>query len=251
MPDRHVHIILNADDLGMSAATNAAIAHCLAERQIASATIMANGPAFDEAVTIARSHPEASFGVHLNLTEFTPLSGADLTALAPTGSFENVVRGLTLTRSTLAAIGTELESQIERVTAAGVPVTHLDSHHHVHTIPELFPLTLRLAKRHRIRWIRQSRNIYRAGESVPASLRLKKNLWNSALSLSGRRRTDYFGSLLDLTNAATSIPAGSCVEIMLHPGGRGGYVDETSLLATRWWKACGIAPRFESYATAA
>lgn len=244
---RPVRIILNADDLGMSRDINAAIANCLARRQITSASIMANGPAFDEAVEIARRHPEASYSVHLNASEFTPLSGADLAVLAPAGDFDNLIRDVALSGKLLAAVEAELDAQIARVKNAGVQVSHLDSHHHVHTVPQLFLPTLRLARKHCIPWVRQTRNIYRRDEALSTTLRLKKDAWNAALSLAGRRRTDYFGSLADLMHTSTRFPAGSRMEIMVHPGGRGGYVDETTLLATRWWEARDLAPTFESY----
>src|SRR6266852_8305711 len=50
----------------------------------------------------------------------------------------------------------EGEAQIRKVRDAGVLVTHLDGHKHVHMLPGLFEIALRLAKRHGIGAIRVS-----------------------------------------------------------------------------------------------
>ena len=67
-----MRIIINADDLGISQEVNDAIFGLMAEGKVTSATILANGPAVEEAARRVAEFPECSFGVHLNLTEFKP-----------------------------------------------------------------------------------------------------------------------------------------------------------------------------------
>ena len=67
-------IIINADDLGMSVEVNSAISSLLEEEKITSSSIMSNAPYFEEAVNIAKNFPNYSFGIHLNLTKFKPLT---------------------------------------------------------------------------------------------------------------------------------------------------------------------------------
>ena len=50
----------------------------------------------------------------------------------------------------------EWDAQIGKVRAAGISPTHLDGHKHVHMIPGLFEIALRLARRHGIPAIRIS-----------------------------------------------------------------------------------------------
>ena len=64
-----VSIIINADDLGKSHIVNKAISEALSLRVITSSTIMANSSTWEEVHAIVKENTQASFGVHLNLTE--------------------------------------------------------------------------------------------------------------------------------------------------------------------------------------
>jgi len=244
---RRVRFIVHADDLGMSAAANAAIEQCLAARTITSASILANGPEFEDGISIAKRHPSASYGVHLNITEFSPLSGANLEDLVRDGVFVNAARTARLSRHLIAGAREEFSAQIERVQQSGVAISHLDSHHHIHTVPGLFLVVVGLAKRHGIRYVRQSRNIFPRDNPAAKSLQLKKAAWNAALGLAGLRRTDYFGSLTDFERTGLRFAHGSRIEIMVHPGGAG-FEAESARLDTAWWEGHGIAPVWETYA---
>jgi predicted glycoside hydrolase/deacetylase ChbG (UPF0249 family) len=48
----------------------------------------------------------------------------------------------------------EFRAQIEKCLAAGLDLTHLDSHQHTHAFPFIFPMTVRLANDYKIRGIR-------------------------------------------------------------------------------------------------
>ena len=67
-------IIINADDFGMSLNVNDAILDLLAREKISSSTILANGPFVEQACAQIHRFPQCSFGVHLNVTEFRPVS---------------------------------------------------------------------------------------------------------------------------------------------------------------------------------
>ena len=74
-------VIINADDLGLSRRVNDRIFNLIETKRITSATLLTNGPEFLDAVARIKAYPHASFGVHLNLTEFPPLTKNP--ALAP------------------------------------------------------------------------------------------------------------------------------------------------------------------------
>ena len=76
-----IQVIINADDLGMSRAVNDATFSLIERGSITSATIMANGPEVEQAIARLTAFPAASYGIHLNLTEFHPISAAK--GLAP------------------------------------------------------------------------------------------------------------------------------------------------------------------------
>ena len=71
-----MRLIINADDLGLSPEVNESIFALMARRRLTSATILANAPYWEVAVRQAAHFPWCSFGIHLNLTQFQPLSAA-------------------------------------------------------------------------------------------------------------------------------------------------------------------------------
>lgn len=135
-------IVANADDFGASAETVAATIECFARGGLTSATIMTAAPETAAALDHAVSHPEYGFGVHLQLVgdgverplsdpaEVPSLVDAD-GRLLPTG----VIRRRAL-RGQLPPeeLQREIERQVSVALAAGVPVTHVDSHRHVHKL---------------------------------------------------------------------------------------------------------------------
>src|SRR5208283_3639702 len=77
-----IQIIVNADDLGLSAEVNEAIFRAMEAGVITSATMLSNGPAVIPAARMLHRFPHCSFGVHLNLTEFQRLGAETPTALS-------------------------------------------------------------------------------------------------------------------------------------------------------------------------
>ena len=67
-------LILNADDFGLTRGINRAIGELHANGAVTSATLMANGPAFDDAVAIALKRPTLGVGCHVVLTDGIPVS---------------------------------------------------------------------------------------------------------------------------------------------------------------------------------
>ena len=67
-------LILNADDFGLTPGVNQAIGELHAAGVLTSATLMANGPAFDDAVRVAHAHPTLGVGCHVVLTDGVPVS---------------------------------------------------------------------------------------------------------------------------------------------------------------------------------
>ena len=94
-----MRIIINADDLGISQEVNDAIFGLMAEGRITSATVLANGPAVEDAAKRLAEFPKCSFGVHLNLTQFKAISSAP--GLKPIvdrdGDFAGNIRAVPLT----------------------------------------------------------------------------------------------------------------------------------------------------------
>lgn len=145
-------LIINADDFGLTTGINRAIAEAHQHGVVTSATLMANGPAFDQAVSLAGGMPHLSIGCHLNLVQLAPVSPpAQIPSLVNGGRFRSGFArfaGATLRRHLCAAeIEAEAEAQIRKLQAAGIAVTHFDTHKHTHVFPSVLRPLLRAAKR--------------------------------------------------------------------------------------------------------
>ena len=58
-------VVLNADDFGRSTSINAAVLRAHEQGVLTSASLMVAEAAADEAVAIARSHPDLAVGLHV------------------------------------------------------------------------------------------------------------------------------------------------------------------------------------------
>ncbi len=152
-------LIVNADDFGISPGVNAGIVDAHRHGLVTGASLMANLPSADDALTRAAACPELRLGLHLTLTTGRPLSRPEAvgTLVDADGCF--FVLGELLARLWLGKVRSdhlerELDAQIAWAFARGIRPDHLDSHHHVHTHPRVAGPVVALAKRHGIRYVR-------------------------------------------------------------------------------------------------
>jgi len=158
MPAR---LILNADDFGLTPGINRAIVELHRAGVITSTTLMATGPAFDDAVALARANPTLGVGCHLVFVDGMPLChaesipsllGADGKRFRPSiHDFAQATLRSTIKPDELAR---ETAAQIQRIQRAGVDVTHIDSHKHVHLFPKIAETVLHVARRCGVRAVR-------------------------------------------------------------------------------------------------
>jgi len=113
---------------------------------VTACSVVANGVAFDDAVERLREVPSLEVGVHLTLVEERSLTGM---------RFPRSYLGFVLGRKDFDAIEHELRAQIECVLAAGLRVTHLNGHQHLHMLPRVFAITVRLAEEFGIGYVRR------------------------------------------------------------------------------------------------
>jgi len=148
--------------LGWTEGVNRGIGAAHRRGILTSASLLANGAAFASAVELARAEPALGVGVHLNLSDGPPiLSPWDVPSLIAQerrmgGGPGSLYTWLLLGRLDPGEVEREWDAQIGKVRDAGITPTHLDGHKHVHMIPGLFEIALRLAKRHGIPAIRIS-----------------------------------------------------------------------------------------------
>jgi predicted glycoside hydrolase/deacetylase ChbG (UPF0249 family) len=131
-------LIVNADDTGLCHSANTAAFQGLEQGLMGSCTVMVPAPGFPEVAEYARTHPQADIGIHLTHTaewktyRWGPILPADQvpTLVDPEGCFWPEVfgeRGV-YTHSHPAAVYREAVAQVDKAMAAGIDLTHIDSH---------------------------------------------------------------------------------------------------------------------------
>lgn len=155
-------LIINADDFGRHELINRAVRVAVKKGCLRSASIMAGGIAFDDAVETARRLPNLGVGVHLTLANGNPILPPNKipSLVTADGTFhENHVAFLKLYlqgKINLDEVKAELSAQIEKVIRAGLKITHVDSHQHLHHVPRIIKIVLDLADKAGINAIRIS-----------------------------------------------------------------------------------------------
>jgi predicted glycoside hydrolase/deacetylase ChbG (UPF0249 family) len=242
------NLIVNADDLGWTEGVNRGIVETFRHGIVTSASLLANGAAFAGAVEAARSAPALGVGVHLNLSDGPPVADRQTVTslLNDDGELASGPESLLVRRVRrgllLAEVEAEWDAQIQKVSDAGIAPTHLDGHKHVHMLPGLFEIALRLAKRHGIGAIRVSleashlRKALSSGSKRYAGVIMKQGVQARGLKLlardarkqaelAGVSTSDYFCGIAQtgeltrdgLEQLMKTLPDGT-TELVCHPG---------------------------------
>jgi hopanoid biosynthesis associated protein HpnK len=145
-------LIVNADDFGFTAGVNRAIVEAHTQGIVTSATLMANGRAFQDAISHAQAMPILSVGCHVGLIDGQPLSDSKQipSLTSSNGQLRNslkffAARALT-GRLDPDEIEAEAGAQIRKLQSAGIRVSHVDTHKHTHLFPAVLRPLLRAAR---------------------------------------------------------------------------------------------------------
>ncbi|WP_039057197.1 chitin disaccharide deacetylase [Enterobacter sp. Bisph1] len=163
-------LIVNADDFGLSKGQNYGIIDSFRHGVVTSTTALVNVDAVEHAVLLCQQVPWLGVGLHFSLTLGKPLT--PMPGLAREGQLGKWLWQLAQEDALpLGEIARELEAQYQRFIALfGQKPTHLDSHHHVHMIPQILPLVAEFADRHGIA-LRLDRPALSPDAVLPAGLR--------------------------------------------------------------------------------
>ncbi len=233
--------ILNADDFGMSKDYNKAVLEGYNNGFLTSASICANGAAFDAAINdILPDCPNLGLGVHLNIIEGKSLTKCNL--LTDSNGNFNCGYLYFLFNSTnaefLKQVETEFRAQIEKV-KKNANIDHIDSHVHTHAIPNIFKLVCKLAKEYNIPYVRtQFEDMYFVPDikkhfnlKYPPNI-LKILLLNyftntnkKVIKEFGLKTNDYqigvgYTGMMDemtIEHGLTNLPDNCVVEALIHP----------------------------------
>lgn len=140
-------LIVNADDFGLSKGQNYGIIEACRRGVVSSTTALINGEAVEHAAQLSRDVPELGVGMHFVLTLGMPLS--PMPGLTRDGQLGKWIWEMAEQGALpLEEITRELDCQFNRfVDVFGKEPTHIDSHHHVHMIPAIFPIVAEFAQR--------------------------------------------------------------------------------------------------------
>ena len=145
-------VILNADDFGLTRGINEGIIRAHREGILTSATLMATGPAFDDAIERAEANPKLGIGCHLVLTGGISVAPPEkIPSLASRDgrlpeSLSAFVTRVSSGRIRAEDIETELRAQIEKIQQAGIEPSHVDTHKHTHVHPRVMNVVARVAR---------------------------------------------------------------------------------------------------------
>ena len=217
-------IIINADDFGCDAEVNDAVLQCFRDGLCSSTTLMANMPAFEEACDLVHQEKLGNHvGLHLVLRDGFPLTEPlkKVPAFCDSTGRLSVLRVrpvLSLSGEEKRALAGEIRAQISRCRRLGVPLTHVDSHYHMHTNFTIASVLVDVMREQGLSHLRISRN---CGPGIPKAKSLYKGAFNRWLGWKKVAATRYFGSITDflyLTERNShAISQNDAIEIAIHP----------------------------------
>ncbi|MBS1531719.1 MAG: ChbG/HpnK family deacetylase [Bacteroidetes bacterium] len=210
------HIIANADDLGFDSNVNAAILASFERGYINSTSLMTNMAGFEEAAELIHSKPAIkNIGIHVNLAEGKPLTNVRGDFLDADGNWDVYKTNKVTARLNVAAktnFMKEIDAQVNKALSQKIPISHLDSHLHLHTLPCFYKLFLTAAKQHKLK-LRLAQT-YNEGSVLKYYYR---KYINSLFRKNGLGYTDRFETVERCLEHYTGTKPRLLTEVMFHP----------------------------------
>jgi predicted glycoside hydrolase/deacetylase ChbG (UPF0249 family) len=199
-------LIVTADDVGLHRGMTDGAIRAHQEGIVTACSVVANGAAFDDAAARLRGVPKLEVGVHLALVEERALTTGQVMP-------KNYARFLLSRKRNVEA---ELRAQIEKVLAAGLRVTHLNGHQHLHMLPSISAIVTKLAAEYRIGYVRRvnDRGITRRRLAMFVLNRLGRRAGGTNVFTIG---VSVAGHLRDVEPLLDFVPEG-VTELVAHPG---------------------------------
>ncbi|MFH1190307.1 MAG: ChbG/HpnK family deacetylase [Candidatus Omnitrophota bacterium] len=230
-------LIVAADDLGLTKSVNEGIARSYEEGIVTSLNLLPSGEAFSGALSLAGEIGLDEAGAHLALTETSAVTEASRipSLVDSSGRFYKGHADFLLKYISGAIradeIYVEWKAQLERARDSGIRITNLSSHEHIHMLPELFDILIKLAKEYDIPAVRfphADRSRSRWGiKSISKRLALSLFEGNMAKTIraSGMLAPDHFLGFLDSGNITEAVLLDilsnledGTTELVCHPG---------------------------------
>ncbi|MBY2229117.1 chitin disaccharide deacetylase [Clostridioides difficile] len=143
-------IIINADDFGYCEAVNYGIISAHNNGIVRSTSMMANMPGVEHGVGLLKENKTLNCGVHMTLSCGRPLLSNLKTIVDKEGFFIRRITDEIIEKMDCDEIYRELCAQIDRVKGLGIDISHLDSHHHIHTLVSLKPVIEKIVTKYNL-----------------------------------------------------------------------------------------------------
>ncbi|MCL2798832.1 MAG: ChbG/HpnK family deacetylase [Endomicrobia bacterium] len=127
-------LIVNADDFGYTKDINKGIIYAHKNGIVKNTTVLTDREAFEDAVFLSKENPGLKTGLHIDLDEFLEIK-------RPGG----IITGFKI-KPTAQQIMDKINIQLDKFLNAGLKLSHIDSHHHAHLLPEVLPIVMQKAK---------------------------------------------------------------------------------------------------------
>lgn len=218
-------LIINADDFGLNKQVNLGILESFKKGFCSSATIMPNGRDFEHACELIRQNKLVDrIGMHLVLRGAEPLSGQikryrEFCDVEGVLSFDPRSFFISLDSLKKYALAQEIKAQINRCRNAGLTLTHIDSHHSLHTIWAVTSVLAPIMREEKIPYLRLKSNCDL--HALPLRFKVYTQCFNYRLRVLKLARTRYMGSiqhyLLLRNRLGESDAVRGSFEVCVHP----------------------------------
>jgi hypothetical protein len=236
-----MNIRINADDFGISPGVNFAIEKCFLEKKLHSASVIYGCGYLAPALEIAKRNPDLKIGLHFNLSSGVaafkhaqPALLVDENNKFKNGFLKILLLSIFKKQQLQNEVEKELIAQCALIEKVGISLNHFDSHRHIHSIPAVFSVVLKIAREKKITKIRiineeffrslkisESKNFLLSGGII--KWLVLRSLWlcNDISNL----KPEYFFSIINTCAISEKLISKIKVpknftelEIMLHPG---------------------------------
>lgn len=143
-------VLFNADDFGLTKGVTDGIIKAYTDGVVRSTTLMMSGLAVDYAVEQAKKHPNLKVGIHLVLTWGKPMNPNTTSLMDENGYFTYTNTFQNAHTMDLVEVKKEWQAQIEAFLQTGLPLHHIDSHHHVHGLEPFKQVVIDLAEEYNV-----------------------------------------------------------------------------------------------------
>lgn len=156
-------LIITADDFGLHAAINEAVAEAASTGVLTAASLMVSAPASAQAIRIAHELPQLRVGLHLVLADGrATLAPGEIPDLVDSqGRFRDDIVAdsfrLALRPQVRRQLAAELRAQFAAFAASGLQLDHVNAHKHLHLHPLTLSLILQIGREFGLRAMRVPR----------------------------------------------------------------------------------------------